>query len=98
MGMLDTLKKNLEEGSKKFKEAEWKSDYKRKVDVPGPKSREDKKAKDVADEPEDDMPPKDDKGNYIKPRPYKKGGMVKSSASRRADGCAQRGKTKGKIV
>lgn len=28
----------------------------------------------------------------------KKGGMVKSSASKRADGCAQRGKTKGRIV
>lgn len=27
-----------------------------------------------------------------------KGGMVKSSASKRADGCAQRGKTKGKMV
>jgi hypothetical protein len=29
---------------------------------------------------------------------YKKGGMVKSSASRRADGIAQRGKTKGRFV
>ena len=28
----------------------------------------------------------------------KKGGMVKSSASRRADGCAIRGKTKGRMV
>ena len=28
----------------------------------------------------------------------KKGGMVKSSASRRADGCATKGKTRGKIV
>jgi hypothetical protein len=28
----------------------------------------------------------------------KKGGMVKSSASKRADGCAMRGKTKGRIV
>jgi hypothetical protein len=28
----------------------------------------------------------------------KKGGMVKSSASKRADGCAQRGKTRGRIV
>ena len=27
-----------------------------------------------------------------------KGGMVKSSASKRADGCAQRGKTKGRMV
>jgi phage terminase large subunit GpA-like protein len=29
---------------------------------------------------------------------YKKGGMVKSSASKRADGCATKGKTKGRIV
>ena len=29
---------------------------------------------------------------------YKKGGSVKSSASRRADGIAQRGKTRGKMV
>ena len=28
----------------------------------------------------------------------KKGGSVKSSASKRADGCAQRGKTKGKYL
>lgn len=29
---------------------------------------------------------------------YAKGGTVKSSASKRADGCAQRGKTKGRII
>ena len=29
---------------------------------------------------------------------YKSGGMVKSSASKRADGCAQRGKTRGKVL
>jgi hypothetical protein len=28
----------------------------------------------------------------------KKGGMVKSSASKRADGCATKGKTKGRII
>jgi hypothetical protein len=28
----------------------------------------------------------------------KKGGQVKSSASKRADGCAQKGKTRGKMV
>ena len=31
-------------------------------------------------------------------RGMKKGGMVKSSASKRADGCAVKGKTKGKMV
>ena len=29
---------------------------------------------------------------------YKKGGMVKSSASKRADGIATKGKTKGRII
>jgi hypothetical protein len=29
---------------------------------------------------------------------YKKGGMVKSKASSRADGCAKRGKTRGRMV
>lgn len=40
------------------------------------------------------------KNAYQQPQPLvtrKKGGMV-GSASKRADGCAQRGKTKGKIV
>jgi hypothetical protein len=29
---------------------------------------------------------------------YKKGGLIKSSASKRADGIAQRGKTRGRMV
>jgi hypothetical protein len=29
---------------------------------------------------------------------YKKGGMIKSSASKRADGCAIKGKTRGRMV
>jgi len=37
--------------------------------------------------------PKPDRGAN-----YKKGGSVKSSASRRADGIAQRGKTKGRML
>lgn len=36
------------------------------------------------------------KGGMMKA--YKKGGMVKSSASRRADGCATKGKTKGRVL
>jgi hypothetical protein len=32
------------------------------------------------------------------PMPMKKGGMVKSSASKRADGCCTKGKTRGKMV
>jgi hypothetical protein len=31
-------------------------------------------------------------------KPMKKGGVVKSSASKRADGCASKGKTKGRFV
>jgi hypothetical protein len=34
----------------------------------------------------------------VKPQMKAKGGMIKSSASKRADGCAIRGKTKGKMV
>jgi hypothetical protein len=45
-------------------------------------------------EAEYDGPPKDSKGRDIQPRPYKKGGSV----SARADGCVQRGKTRGRMV
>ena len=34
----------------------------------------------------------------VKPQMKAKGGMIRSSASKRADGCAIRGKTKGKMV
>lgn len=99
MGMLDTLKKNLEEGAKKFKEAEFKSDLDRKVEIPKKAKRVVVKKTEVAtDVPEDDMPPVMEDGSYMKPRPYKKGGAVKSSASSRADGCAKKGKTKGRII
>ena len=37
------------------------------------------------------------KGGAIKAKNYAKGGMVKSSASKRADGIAVKGKTRGKI-
>jgi len=37
-------------------------------------------------------------GGRMRKPSYKKGGPVKSSASSRGDGCAQRGKTKGRIV
>lgn len=44
-------------------------------------------------------PPKEGKKEEVKPEPEKKrsGGVV-GSASKRADGCAVRGKTRGKIV
>jgi hypothetical protein len=59
-------------------------------------------------EAEDDGPPTGPDGKPLKPRPMAKGGMCGGgktmkkmagggSASSRADGCAQRGKTKGKI-
>lgn len=45
------------------------------------------------------QPPMDDEGPTvdIKPKRYAKGGSV-GGASKRADGCAQRGKTKGRMV
>jgi hypothetical protein len=46
-----------------------------------------------------DMRAETDAGyDYTKKRNYKKGGSVKSGASKRADGCAVRGKTKGRMV
>jgi hypothetical protein len=36
--------------------------------------------------------------NFGKPEKKAKGGVIKSSASSRADGCAQRGKTRGRMV
>lgn len=45
-------------------------------------------------EMEDDGPPTGPDGKPLKPRPFAKGG----SASARADGCAIRGKTKGRMV
>jgi hypothetical protein len=47
----------------------------------------------VKDVPEDDKPPVDKKGKYIKPRPFASGGYVRA-----ADGCATKGKTKGKMI
>ena len=41
--------------------------------------------------------PKEDK-KETKPVSKAKGGMIKSSASKRADGCAVKGKTKGRMV
>ena len=55
----------------------------------------------VKDVPEDDAPPTDDKGNYLKPRPFKCGGSVKmakgGAISSRGDGCCVKGKTKGRM-
>jgi hypothetical protein len=53
-----------------------------------------KSAPKLPPEAENDGPPKDSKGRDIQPRPYKKGGSVSS----RADGCAQRGKTRGRMI
>ena len=53
-----------------------------------------KKRKKLPPEAEDDGPPTGPDGKPLKPRPFKKGG----TASSRADGCAQRGKTRGKMM
>ena len=49
----------------------------------------------VKDVPEDDKPPVDKKGKYIKPRPFKSGGSTKCMA--RGGGIEVRGKTRGKM-
>lgn len=38
------------------------------------------------------------KGVQASKKPFKSGGSVKSGASKRADGCATKGKTKGRMV
>ena len=53
-----------------------------------------KSAPPLPPEAEDDGPPTGPDGKPLKPRPMAKGG----SASSRADGCAQRGKTRGKMM
>ena len=54
------------------------------------------KQKKEFDMPKKNIPLNDDMGPLPKKK-YKKGGSV-SSASKRADGCATKGKTKGRIV
>jgi hypothetical protein len=64
------------------------------------KYNEDKKEQDkkrLQEKMEKDEPTGSGKESLSKERAYKKGGMV-SSASKRADGCAVRGKTKGRMV
>ena len=48
----------------------------------------------VKDVPEDDKPPTDKKGKYIKPRPFKSGGCAKMA---KGGGIEVRGKTRGKM-
>lgn len=55
------------------------------------------KTKDTGDKMEVELKGNLPKG-YENAKPMKKGGMVKSSASKRADGCATKGKTKGRII
>jgi len=78
----------------------WEAEVDNESATPTPKVK--KPTSKLPPEAEYDGPPKDSKGRDINPRPYKKGGCVKmakgGSASSRADGCAQRGKTRGKMV
>jgi hypothetical protein len=53
------------------------------------------KPKPTKDVPEDDKPPVDKDGKYIKPRPFKKGGATKCMA--KGGGIEVRGKTRGKM-
>ena len=96
MGILDKAKEAVES----FTGGKWKTmaDYEKEggPKVPGPKKAIKVQKTVVETVPEDDMPATGPDGKYLKPRPYKSGGSV--SASRRADGIAQRGKTRGKMV
>ena len=97
MGILDKIK----EGIDTLKGAEWKttSDYEKEGGPKAPKKAVVKKTTIIAAEPEDDMPATDAQGNYIKPRPYKKGGAVKKcKCMARGGGCEVRGKTRGRMV
>ena len=59
----------------------------------------DAKLEQAAKDKEQAMKDKQSKDAYerVKPKPFRKGGSV-SSASKRADGCATKGKTRGKFV
>lgn len=54
----------------------------------------------MVNKPKEEKPKEDKKEEAPKSEPEKKraGGVIKSSASKRADGIAQRGKTRGKMV
>jgi hypothetical protein len=72
---------------------------------PAPAKMPELKTKDTGDKNEVDLKGNLPKG-YENAKPVKKGGMIKkmakggsvSSASKRADGCASKGKTKGRII
>ena len=96
MGILDKIKEGLDT----LKGAEWKttSDYEKSGGPKLPKKVV-KKTTVVEAVPEDDLPAMNDKGEYIKPRPYKKGGSTKScKCMARGGGCEVRGKTRGRFV
>lgn len=97
MGIFDKLK----EGIETIKNASNKSvsDYEKEGGPKLPKKSVVVKKTTVMAEPEDDLPAMNDKGEYMKPRPYKKGGSVKScKCMARGGGCEVRGKTKGRFV
>ena len=97
MGILDKIK----EGMDTLKNAEWKttSDYEKSGGPKLPKKAMVKKTTVVEAVPEDDLPAMNDKGEYIKPRPFKKGGSAKKcKCMARGGGCEVRGKTKGRFV
>ena len=94
MDIIDTVK----DLAKRWKTT---SDYEKEdgPKVPGPKKAMVKKTTVVEAVPEDDLPAMNDKGEYIKPRAYKKGGSTKScKCMARGGGCEVRGKTKGRFV
>ena len=98
MGFLDAIKQGIDTLSKASNKSV--TDYEKEGGPKLPKKTAIVKKTTVIAEPENDMPATDASGKYLKPTvttTMKKGGMV-SSASKRADGCAIRGKTKGRMV
>ena len=70
-----------------------------KMDMDSPMSRETQKRIHEQNFKMDmDSPMSRETQKQLHMRGMKKGGMVRSSASKRADGCAIRGKTKGRMV
>lgn len=101
--------KKLEKAREEFKKSKWKtaSDYEEEAKAKptkGPLALTREQMEKIQLENEEKRSPEEyrkKKELYeasVKMQGMKKGGMVKSSASRRADGCAIKGKTRGKMV
>lgn len=77
----------------------WYQDYARKLSATPADENKSKYTRDLGKKMFKNEVPKEVKDyEAYKDAGFKKGGMVRSSASKRADGCATKGKTKGRMV